>query len=104
MRAVGARAIIAGGRIVAWIARADRQMLVDLPVDEPDRSRYGRALAGELVALASRAPEGQRGWLIEEINGRAAAEDPVAALFIDAGFHATARGLQLRVPRDGRRA
>ena len=54
-------------------------MLVSLPADEPDRSRAGRALARELVALASRAPEGSRGWLIEEINGAPAASDPAAA-------------------------
>ena len=49
--------------------------------------------------IAHRAPEGRRGWLIEEINGRPAIEDPASQYLIEAGFLATAMGLQLRVPR-----
>ena len=74
-------------------------MLVSLPADDPDRSRAGRAIARELVVLAHNAPEGSRGWLIEEINGAAAAKDPVAAFLLDEGFAVTAMGLQLRVAR-----
>ncbi|MGQ0733545.1 MAG: Lhr family helicase [Acidobacteriota bacterium] len=98
-RSVGARVVLTNGRVSAWIARGDRTMLVSLPDDEADRSRHGDALARELVALAGRAPEGQRGWLIETINGGAAAQDPAAVFLLGAGFAATARGLQLRVPR-----
>ena len=79
-------------------------MLVSLPADDPDRARVGRALAQELVALAHRAPEGSRGWLIEEINGAAAATDPAAPFLLEAGFAATAMGLQLRVARGLRAA
>ena len=53
-RSAGARVIVVDGRLTAWIGRGDRQMLLSLPADEPDRSRVGRALAGELVALAMR--------------------------------------------------
>ena len=74
-------------------------LLISLPADEPDRSRSGRALARELVALAHRAPEGSRGWLVEEINGAPASADPAAAFLLDAGFAVTAMGLQLRVSR-----
>lgn len=98
-RSAGARVIIVDGRLTAWIGRGDRAMLVSLPADEPDRSRIGRALAGELVALAHRAPEGSRGWLVEEINGIAAASDPAALFLLEEGFAATAMGLQLRVVR-----
>jgi ATP-dependent Lhr-like helicase len=97
-RVAGARVILVDGRITAWIARGDRLLLVSLPADDPDRSRVAHALAQELVALAQRAPEGARGWLIEEINGAPAASDPLAA-FLGAGFIATAMGLQLRVAR-----
>ena len=66
-------------------------------------SRSGRALAArmarELVAIAQRAPEGRRGWLIEEINGKPAIEDPSSRFLLEAGFTSTAMGLQLRVPR-----
>jgi ATP-dependent Lhr-like helicase len=98
-RSAGARVILVDGRLTAWIARGDRGMLVSLPADEPDRMRAGRALARELVALAHRAPEGLRGWLIEEINRTPAASDPAATFLLEAGFAATAMGLQLRVAR-----
>jgi ATP-dependent Lhr-like helicase len=75
-RSAGARVILVDGRLAAWIGRGDRQLLVSLPADEPDRSRVGRALALELVAIAERAPEGSRGWLIAEINGSPARPRP----------------------------
>ena len=56
-------------------------------------------MARELVAIAERAPEGRRGWLIEEINGKAAIDDPSSRFLLEAGFTSTAMGLQLRVPR-----
>jgi ATP-dependent Lhr-like helicase len=99
-RAAGARVILVDGHLAAWIARGDRALLVALPPDDPDRSRIGRALAHELVALAHRAPEGSRGWLVEEINGGPAASDPAATFLVDAGFSITAMGLQLRVSRN----
>ncbi len=98
-RFAGARVVLIDGRLTAWIARGDRSMLVALPADEPDRSIVARRFARELVALAHRAPEGQRGWLIEEINGAPASSDPVAPFLLEAGFAATAMGLQLRVVR-----
>jgi ATP-dependent helicase Lhr and Lhr-like helicase len=98
-RSAGARVILVDGLLTAWIARGDRSMLVAMPPDDPDRSRVARALAQELVQLAHQAPEGSRGWLIEEINGLAAAQDPVAGYLKQAGFAATAYGLQLRVGR-----
>jgi ATP-dependent helicase Lhr and Lhr-like helicase len=72
---------------------------VCLPDDEPERSRVGRAMARELVAVAHRAPQGRRGWLIEEINGKPAIEDYASQYLIEAGFASTAMGLQLRVAR-----
>ena len=87
------------GRPAAWISRGDRQLVVCLPDDEPERSRVGRAMAKELVAIAHRAPEGRRGWLIEEINGKPAVEDQSSQYLLESGFAATAMGLQLRVAR-----
>jgi ATP-dependent Lhr-like helicase len=98
-RTAGARVIIVNGRAAAWIGRGDRQLIVCLPDDEPDRSTIGRAMARELVAIAQRAPEGRRGWLIEEINGKPAIDDPSSRFLLEAGFASTAMGLQLRVPR-----
>jgi ATP-dependent Lhr-like helicase len=98
-RTAGARVVIVNGRAAAWISRGDRQLIVCLPDDEPERSRIGKALGKELVAIAHRAPEGRRGWLIEDINGRKAIEEPASQFLIEAGFAPTAMGLQLRVPR-----
>ena len=98
-RSAGARVVLVDGHLTAWIGRGDRALLISLPSDDPDRTRAGRALAQELVAVAQRAPEGTRGWLIEEINGTPAASDPAAAFLLDAGFAVTAMGLQLRVAR-----
>jgi ATP-dependent Lhr-like helicase len=98
-RTAGARVVLINGRPAAWIGRGDRQLVVSLPGDEPERSRIARAMARELVAIAHRAAEGRRGWLIEEINGRPAIEDPSSLFLIDAGFTSTSMGLQLRVPR-----
>ena len=73
--------------------------MVCVPGDEPERSGIGRAMGRELVAIAQPAPEGRRGWLIEEINGRPAIDDPSSRFLLEAGFTSTAMGLQLRVPR-----
>jgi ATP-dependent Lhr-like helicase len=91
--------ILVDGHLTAWIGRGDRTMLISLPPDDPDRSRIGRALAQELIALAHRAPEGARGWLVEQINGAPAAKDPAASFLLEAGFAITAMGLQFRVAR-----
>jgi len=98
-RAAGARVVIVNGRAAAWIGRGDRQLIVSLPDDEPERSRVGRAMARELKEIAHRAPDGRRGWLIEEINGKPAIGDPASQYLIEAGFLPSAMGLQLRVPR-----
>ena len=96
-RSAGGRVVLVNGRLVCWIGRGDRQLIVSLPDDEPERSRAGNAMARELVALAHRAAEGRRGWLIEEINGQPAADDPASRFLIDAGFAATHNGLQFRI-------
>jgi ATP-dependent Lhr-like helicase len=89
--------------MACWIARGNRSVVMALPEDEPDRSRVGRAMARRLVELARQAPEGERGWLIAEINGAPADEFPLKQYLIDVGFTATSHGLQLRVPREDRR-
>ena len=84
--------MIVNGRLAAWIGRGDRQLIVALPDDEPERSQIGRALARELVAIAQRAPEGRRGWLIEEINGAAGEPSiPSSQFLLEAGFSAPPR-------------
>lgn len=103
-RTAGARVVLVNGQLAAWIGRGDRQLVVSLPADEPDRSRAGRALARELVRIATNAPDARRGWLIEEINGQPAATDPSSTFLIEHGFAATSMGLQLRVAKRPTRA
>ncbi|MGH9383325.1 MAG: Lhr family helicase, partial [Vicinamibacterales bacterium] len=98
-RTAGARVVLADGRMACWIARGNRALVIALPEDEPDRSQIGRALARELVGLAHRAPEGERGWLIAEINGHPAHSVAVSQYLIEVGFTSTSQGLQLRVPK-----
>jgi ATP-dependent Lhr-like helicase len=98
-RSAGTRVVIVNGRLAAWISRGDRQLIVALPDDEPERSQIGRALARELAAIAQRGPEGRRGWLIEEINGGPAARHPASQFLLETGFTATAMGVQLRPMR-----
>ena len=98
-RSAGTRVVIVNGRLAASISRGDRQLIVALPDDEPERSQIGRALARELVAIAQRGPDGRRGWLVEEINGGPAAQHPASRFLLEAGFSATAMGVQLRPMR-----
>ena len=55
-RVAGARVVLVDGHAVAWIARGDRQLLVAVPEDDPDRTARARALARELVRLAHSSP------------------------------------------------
>ena len=98
-RVAGARVVLVDGAAVAWIARGDRQLLVALPDDEPDRGRVARTLMRELVRLAVTAPGERRGWLIAEVNGAPAILSVLKEAALDAGFDVTSGGLQLRVSR-----
>ena len=93
-RTVGARVILVDGALAAWLARGGRQLAVYLPDDEPRRSTVAREVA---TALADSAPG--RGVLVAEINGRPAVEHPLAAFLVEAGFSASAMGLNVRRPR-----
>ncbi len=98
-RVAGARVVLVDGHATAWIARGNRQLLVALPAEEPERGRHARALARELVRVAHVSPEARRGWLIAEVNAAPADTSPIAAALVDAGFAVTSGGLQLRVAR-----
>ena len=91
--------VLVDGHATAWIARGDRQVLIAVPEDEPERTRRLRALARELVRLAHLPSAQRRGWLLAEVNGEPATASPYARDFIEAGFSATGGGLQLRVLR-----
>jgi hypothetical protein len=79
------------------VRRGEREIVLATPDEEPLRSRLIREAARALLRHATTREEGRRGMLIEEINGMPATAHPSARLFIDAGFAATALGLQARV-------
>ena len=97
-RSAGALVILVDGRAAAYLRRGERELLLFLPETEPLRSRIGRQVARMLLHLAA-TREGRRGMLIAEINGAAATGHPVARLFIEEGFAATAMGIQARTDK-----
>jgi ATP-dependent Lhr-like helicase len=94
-RSVGSIVILVNGSLAAYIGRGGRQLSTYLPEDEPARGIVGRALAERLVRMA-RIEEGRGGLLISEISGVPAAEHPFAPFLIDAGFHPSPMGFQMR--------
>jgi ATP-dependent Lhr-like helicase len=87
-RSVGALVVLVNGLLAAYISRGSRQLTVFLPEDEPARSTVGRALGTRLAGLGS--------VLIGEINGMPADEHPLAPFLVEAGFHPSAMGYQIR--------
>jgi ATP-dependent Lhr-like helicase len=90
-RTVGASVILVNGAAAGWLARGGRQLAVFLPEDEPQRSTVAREVATRLAATAAHAD-----LLVGEINGRPAAEHPLAAFLVEAGFSASAMGFNVR--------
>jgi ATP-dependent helicase Lhr and Lhr-like helicase len=93
-RTVGALVVLVNGALAGYIPRGGRQLVVFVPEDEPVRSTVARALAARLAILAR--DEARGGLLVSEINGRPPAEHPLTPFLIEAGFNASAMGLQMR--------
>ncbi len=93
-RSVGAKVVLIDGALAAWVARGARAAWVQLPENEPDRSSHARALAEALAGFAARSDR-STGVLIAEINGRAAAQHPLAPFLIEAGFQPGVQGFHL---------
>jgi ATP-dependent helicase Lhr and Lhr-like helicase len=89
-RTVGATVVLVNGGLAAYIPRGAREMTAFVPEDEPARSTTGRSLAAALVGFAR-----DRGLLIAAINGRDPSEHALTPYLIEAGFHASAMGLQI---------
>jgi ATP-dependent helicase Lhr and Lhr-like helicase len=82
--------VLVNGGLAAYIPRGAREMTAFVPEDEPARSTTGRSLAAALVDFAQ-----DRGLLIAAINGRDPSEHALTPYLIEAGFHASAMGLQI---------
>ena len=93
----GARVVLGGGRLLAWIGRSERDLLTFLPSGDPDRSRQAKALA---AALADHVREsGRRAFLLRSIDGRPALASSLRGALEGAGFRAGPQGFLAR-PQD----
>ena len=97
-RAAYAEVILWNGKLVAWLRRNNPNLLVFLPVEEPERSQVGAGLAHFLWTRGQeRLHAGSReGVLITTINGQPVAAHPMARFLMDAGFHPGPLGMHLR--------
>jgi ATP-dependent Lhr-like helicase len=96
-RTAGALVALVDGYPAAYLRRGERELLLLVTDDEPQKSTSTRAAARALMTLARSREDGRRGMLIAEINGTPAATHALAQLFVAEGFTATAMGLQARV-------
>jgi ATP-dependent Lhr-like helicase len=99
-RSVGARVVLCDGALVAYLRRANPNVQVFLPEEEPGRGQVARALAEFLVGRVRGDREddsaGRAGMLISTVNGVAVAESAMARALLDAGFVAGAMGFNVR--------
>jgi ATP-dependent Lhr-like helicase len=97
-RAVYAEVILHNGQLVAWLRRNNPNLLVFLPVDEPERSQVSAGLAHFLSARGQDRMRlsSHQGVLITTVNGQPVAAHPLARFLMDAGFHPGPLGLHLR--------
>jgi ATP-dependent Lhr-like helicase len=95
-RSVGARVVVVDGALTVYVARGHRELAVELPADEPFRTRFARAAAARLAAFA-RGDDGRpQSMLIASIDDRPAAQHPFAPFLEEAGFVRGAAGFHVR--------
>ena len=97
-RAAYAEVIFCNGKLIAWLRRNNPNLLVFLPVEEPERSQVGAGLAQFLWARGQERMHGgsREGVLITTVNGQPVAAHPMARYLMDAGFHPGPLGMHLR--------
>jgi ATP-dependent Lhr-like helicase len=96
-RLAGAWVVLVAGRVVLHVSPSSRQLVTFVADDgESGRSRLMAALAA-LGRLPAGKGAGRR-LRIERIDGRVAADSPLAERLADAGFERTVRGFALTRP------
>jgi ATP-dependent Lhr-like helicase len=97
-RAAYAEVILRNGQLVAWLRRGNPNLLVFLPVEEPERSQVAAGLAHFLCARGQQRMRvsTHQGMLITTINGQPVAAHPMATFLMDAGFQPGPLGMHLR--------
>jgi len=93
-RVAGAQVVLADGRLVAWISRAERNLLTFLPESDPERTGSARAIASALASLV--ADGRRRALLIAKVDGADPAASPLASFLAEAGFLPGSRGYLIR--------
>ncbi len=103
-RAAGAQVVLRDGGLLAWIGRAETNLLTFLPAEEPARSAAARDLVQALARLVETGR--RRAVLVGKVDGRDPHESPLAPHMSDAGFFLGSRGYLKRMSpaADGRRA
>ena len=100
-RSVGARVILRNGALAAYTRRANPNLQVFLPEDEPMRSAVARDLARFVAQLSEQTLRGEQaprgaGILIATVNGTPVAQHFMARALLESGFQAGAMGFNLR--------
>ena len=97
-RAAYAEVILRNGKLVAWLRRNNPNILVFLPVEEPERSQAAADLAQFLWTRGQERLHGgsREGVLITTVNGQPVAAHAIARALMDAGFHPGPLGMHLR--------
>ena len=97
-RAAYAEVILRNGQLVAWLRRGNPNLLVFLPVEEPERSQVASGLAHFLCARGQQRMRASihQGMLITTVNGQPVAAHPMATFLMDAGFQPGPLGMHLR--------
>ena len=95
-RAPGARVVLVGGAIRAWIARGGTSVVTFLPSEEPEATHAAETLAR---ALAEHAQKSGRSSMIATIDDTPAVESPLARFFAKEGY-ATRQGALVRIPHE----
>lgn len=93
-RKAGSLVVVVDGELTAYMERGGKTLLAWQPADDAG----GHRLRPALEALAEAVRNGRVGAVtVERINGSAALTSPLASELEAAGFHATPRGLRLRI-------
>ena len=95
-RAAGASVILIDGCLAAYFRRRNPALRTFIPEDEPQRTRFARALAEELAQVATKRQSRRTGLVIETIDDVPVQEHFLRHFLEEAGFITTAAGMHLR--------
>jgi ATP-dependent Lhr-like helicase len=94
-RAAGAQVVLKDGELVAWIGRAETNLLTFFPEEEPARRLAARALARALAALVESGR--RRAVLVGRVDGGDPRDSALAPFLPEEGFLAGSRGYLKRL-------